>query len=87
MEEIVARGGGDYYKSKLLDIFRPLTIFNDRGIKKRQLDVLSAFQKRKFQTIPLHNLDHLLQDYSQSLTRLVTNLPTDTKHHFSSHKL
>jgi hypothetical protein len=37
LEEVISRKNSDYYKSKLMDIFRVMTIFNDKGVKKHQL--------------------------------------------------
>lgn len=58
LDQVRQKSSSDYYRSKLLDIFRLITIFNDKGVKKNQLDILSAFQRTKFQVIDLKNLTH-----------------------------
>lgn len=75
IKEITKRPNTDFYKSKLLDIFRPLTIFNDHGIKERQLEILSAFQKNKFQILDLQKIDHLIEEYTNSLNALIAGCP------------
>lgn len=63
LEEIRLKPYTDYYKSKLLDVLRLITLFNDRGVKKNQLEILSAFQRTKFQLIDLTDIPEHLKLY------------------------
>lgn len=77
LDEIRSRPMSDYYKSKLLDIFRMITLFNDKGVKRNQLEILSAFQRTKFQLLDLSNLPEQLADYKNSLNSILANHPLD----------
>lgn len=66
---------GDYYKSKLLDIFRMVTLFNDKGVKRNQLEILSAFQRTKFQLVDLSGLPGYLEEYKRALENLLAGHP------------
>jgi hypothetical protein len=77
LDEIRSRPMSDYYKSKLLDIFRMITLFNDKGVKRNQLEILSAFQRTKFQLLDLSNLPEQLEDYKNSLNNILANHPLD----------
>jgi hypothetical protein len=77
LDEIRSRPMSDYYKSKLLDIFRMITLFNDKGVKRNQLEILSAFQRTKFQLLDLSNLPEQLEEYKKSLNNILANHPLD----------
>lgn len=88
LEEVRLKPTSDYYASKLLDIFRMLTLFNEKGVKKNQLEILSAFQRTKFQILDLSNLDEQLEVYSKGLTRLMDGCPSDRhQEYFARNKL
>jgi len=88
LEEIRQKSPSDYYASKLLDIFRMLTLFNEKGVKRNQLEILSVFQRTKFQIIDLSRLDDHLSLYARGLQKLMEGCPPDRhQEYFSRNKL